>query len=109
MPCVQVQRRLQLRIEAQGKYLTSMLEKAFRALNEQAVREGLSEAHLQMPSVSDATTNTVLAHFGNCTIDGTVSQSAMKKRQRPFFGSGELIVPLDGNTRQEVEWMTNIG
>ncbi|KAI3688411.1 hypothetical protein L1987_82123 [Smallanthus sonchifolius] len=32
-----VQRRLQLRIEAQGKYLQSILEKACKALNDQAV------------------------------------------------------------------------
>ena len=33
---LEVQRWLQLRIEARGKYLQSMLEKAYKALNDQA-------------------------------------------------------------------------
>ncbi|KVH90970.1 Calcium-binding EF-hand [Cynara cardunculus var. scolymus] len=52
----QVQRRLQLRIEAQGKYLQSILEKACKALNDQAVatagleaaREELSELAIKV-------------------------------------------------------------
>lgn len=151
---MQVQRRLQLRIEAQGKYLQSILEKACKALNDQAAmsagleaaREELSELAIKvssdcqeippnepikMPSLSDIaaaldnkTANSVLARLGNCFVDssstltespvshmGMSSQAAaaMKKRGRPFFGNGELM-PLEGNIRQEVEWMmSNIG
>ncbi|KAJ0954208.1 putative MYB-CC type transcription factor, LHEQLE-containing domain-containing protein [Helianthus annuus] len=53
---VSVQRRLQLRIEAQSKYLQSILEKACKALNDQAVatagldaaREELSELAIKV-------------------------------------------------------------
>ncbi|KVF31556.1 MYB-CC type transcription factor, LHEQLE-containing domain-containing protein [Cynara cardunculus var. scolymus] len=39
-----VQHRLQLRIEAQGKYLQSILEKACKALNDQAITTAGLEA-----------------------------------------------------------------
>lgn len=52
----QVQRHLQLRIEAQGKYLQSILEKACKALRDQAAatagleaaREELSDLHIKV-------------------------------------------------------------
>ncbi|KAH7521782.1 protein PHR1-LIKE 2 isoform X2 [Ziziphus jujuba] len=76
-------------------------------------------------ALDNKTANSVLARLGNCSIDscstltgspvspmGMSSQAAtaaMKKRARPFFGNGELM-PLEGNIRQEVEWvMPNIG
>lgn len=151
-----MQRRLQLRIEAQGKYLQSILEKACKALNDQvavsagleAAREELSELaikvssdcqeiapndSIKIPSFSEIATaldnkapTSVLARLGNCSVDscltpteslvspvGMSSQAAaaaaLKKRPMPFFSNGELM-PLEGNIRQEVEWMmTNIG
>ncbi|KAK9933242.1 hypothetical protein M0R45_020444 [Rubus argutus] len=65
----------------------------------------------------------VLARIGNCSVDSCLTSTgspgspmgmstlaaAMKKRQRPFFGNGDSL-PLEGNMRQEVEWMmSNIG
>ncbi|KFK39711.1 hypothetical protein AALP_AA3G278400 [Arabis alpina] len=60
----QVQRRLQLRIEAQGKYLQSILEKACKAFDDQAVafdgleaaREELSELAIKVSNGSQGTT-----------------------------------------------------
>lgn len=87
---------------------------------------------LRMPCLSDitaasdnkATGASMLARLGNWSIDGGLTSTGspvspmgmslqaaammMKKRPRPFLGNGELM-PLEGNMRQEVEWMTNIG
>lgn len=143
-----MQRRLQLRIEAQGKYLQSILEKACKALNDQAAtaagleaaKEELSELAIKvssdcqgmapldtikMPSLSEIaaaienkSVPNILAHMGNCSVDSCLTSTgspgspmgmsslAVRKRQRPFFGNGESL-PLDGNMRQEVEWMMN--
>ncbi|KAF2586302.1 hypothetical protein F2Q70_00036549 [Brassica cretica] len=59
----QVQRRLQLRIEAQGKYLQSILEKACKAFDDQAAafvgleaaREELSELAIKVSNSSQGT------------------------------------------------------
>ncbi|KAF8388406.1 hypothetical protein HHK36_027075 [Tetracentron sinense] len=90
-----VQRHLQLRIEAQGKYLQSILEKAFKTLNEQVVastgleatREDLSELTikvsndslcdtLKMPSLTEIaaaqeekSASNGSARIGNCSVD----------------------------------------
>ncbi|CAH8353579.1 unnamed protein product [Eruca vesicaria subsp. sativa] len=64
----QVQRRLQLRIEAQGKYLQSILEKACKVFEEQAVtfagveaaNEELSELAIK---VSNSTHGTTVPYF----------------------------------------------
>lgn len=61
-----MQRRLQLRIEAQGKYLQSILEKACKAIEEQAVafagleaaREELSELAIKV-SISNGCQGTI--------------------------------------------------
>lgn len=148
-----MQRRLQLRIEAQGKYLQSILEKACKALNDQAVsaagleaaKEELSELaikvsndceeiapldSIKVPCLSEIAAaldnrnaSNVLARIGNCSVDSCLTSTgspvssmdmsslaaAMKKRQRLFFGNGDSL-PLEGNMRQEVEWMmSNIG
>ncbi|KAF3546326.1 hypothetical protein DY000_02004894 [Brassica cretica] len=60
----QVQRRLQVRIEAQGKYLQTILEKACKAFDEQAAmftgletaREELSELAIKVSNNSQGTT-----------------------------------------------------
>ncbi|WRX21160.1 MYB-CC type transcription factor [Theobroma cacao] len=149
---LQVQRRLQLRIEAQGKYLQSILEKACKALNDQAAasagleaaREELSELaikvsndcqemipldNIKLPSLSELaaalenkTASSMPARIGDCSVEscltstgspvspmGVGSQAAiMKKRPRPLFGNADPL-PLDGNIRQEIEWvMPNI-
>lgn len=153
-----MQRRLQLRIEAQGKYLQSILEKACKALNDQAAasagleaaREELSELaikvsnecqgivpmdNIKMPSLSELaaalenkSTANLPARIGDCSVEscltstgspvspmGVGSQAAgagaasIKKRPRSAFGNGDSV-PLEGNIRQEVEWMmSNIG
>lgn len=149
----QVQRRLQLRIEAQGKYLQSILEKACKALNDQAIvaagleaaREELSELaikvsndcqgmvpleNIKMPSISELAAalesknaSTIPVRIGDCSVESCLTSTsspvspmglgsqaaAMKKRPRPLFGNGESL-PLEGNMRQEVEWvMPHIG
>lgn len=101
----QVQRHLQLRIEAQGKYLQTILEKACKALNDQAVvsagleaaREELSElaikvSHdcqglvpldtIKMPSVSELaaalenkSASTIPARIGDCSIESCLTSS----------------------------------
>lgn len=148
-----MQRRLQLRIEAQGKYLQSILEKACKALNDQAAtaagleaaKEELSELAIKVSSdcqgmapldtikmlslseiaavIDNKSAPNVPARIGNCSVDSCLTSTgspgspmgmstlaaAMKKRQRPFFGNGDSL-PLEGNMRQEVEWMmSNIG
>lgn len=148
-----MQRRLQLRIEAQGKYLQSILEKACKALNDQAAtaagleaaKEELSELAIKVSSdcqgmspldtikmlslseiaavIDNKSAPNVLARIGNSSVDSCLTSTgspgspmgmsalaaAMKKRQRPFFGNGDSL-PLEGNMRQEVEWMmSNIG
>lgn len=148
-----MQRRLQLRIEAQGKYLQSILEKACKALNDQAVasagleaaREELSELAIKvsnecqgilpldtmkMPSLSELAAalenknaSNVPARIGDCSVESCLTSTgspvspmgvgsqvgSTKKRSRPVFGNGNSL-PLEGNMRQEVEWMmSNIG
>ncbi|EOY05302.1 Homeodomain-like superfamily protein isoform 2 [Theobroma cacao] len=131
---LEVQRRLQLRIEAQGKYLQSILEKACKALNDQAAasagleaaREELSELaikvsndcqemipldNIKLPSLSElaAALENKTASSMPVSPMGVGSQAAiMKKRPRPLFGNADPL-PLDGNIRQEIEWvMPNI-
>lgn len=101
----QVQRHLQLRIEAQGKYLQSILEKACKALKDQtsatvgleAAREELSELHIKVsddcqvvnplesikiPCLSEiaaALENknsvNVPARIGDCSVDSCLTSS----------------------------------
>ena len=101
----QVQRRLQLRIEAQGKYLQSILEKACKVLNDQAAatagleaaREELSELAikasndsdgmvpidaLKVPSLSELAVSlenknpsNLPARFGECSIDSCLTSN----------------------------------
>ncbi|XVE81373.1 hypothetical protein DITRI_Ditri15bG0058300 [Diplodiscus trichospermus] len=85
--------------------------------------------NIKLPSLSELaaalenkTTSSIPARIGDCSVEscltstgspvspmGVVSQAAiMKKRPRPLFGNGDPL-PLDGNIRQEVEWvMPNI-
>ncbi|PON63731.1 Octamer-binding transcription factor [Parasponia andersonii] len=85
---------------------------------------------IKVPTLSDIAvglenkgSSSMLARLGNISVvDGCLtatggpvspmgmsSQAAMlKKRPRPLFGNGDLM-PLEGNLRQEIEWMTNIG
>ncbi|XP_071698517.1 protein PHR1-LIKE 3-like [Rutidosis leptorrhynchoides] len=109
---LEVQRRLQLRIESQGKYLQSILEKACKALNDQAVatagleaaRDELSELAIKVandcpPSVIPSFPD-VAAYVDNgnsCLTSnespvspaGLSSQGMFKKRQRAMFSNGQ--------------------
>ncbi|XP_052881990.1 protein PHR1-LIKE 3-like isoform X1 [Gossypium arboreum] len=101
----QVQRRLQLRIEAQGKYLQSILEKACTALNDEAAastgleaaREELSELaikvsndcqgmipldNIKLPSLSEftaalenKTASNMPTRIGDCSIESFLTSS----------------------------------
>lgn len=100
-----MQRHLQLRIEAQGKYLQSILEKACKALHDQAAesagleaaREELSELAIKvtddcqglapletmkMPSLSEIAaalennnTSNLPAHLGDCSIESCLTST----------------------------------
>ncbi|KAK4478287.1 hypothetical protein RD792_017576 [Penstemon davidsonii] len=123
---LQVQRHLQLRIEAQGKYLESILEKACKALNDQtiieAAREELSELaikfsrddcpvsdHIASDTNSKNNISNLPARLGDCSINSdsiSHTTAALKKRPRPLFSTMD---PFDSNMRP-VEWMmSNIG
>ncbi|VVA28639.1 PREDICTED: myb family mRNAion [Prunus dulcis] len=112
------------------------LEAAKEELSELAIKvsndcEGITPLDtMKMPSLSEIAAalenrnaSNVLARLGNCSVDSCLASTgtpvspmdmsslaaAMKKRQRPFFGNGDSL-PLEGNIRQEVEWMmSNIG
>ncbi|XVF84646.1 hypothetical protein PTKIN_Ptkin17bG0054100 [Pterospermum kingtungense] len=73
-------------------------------------------------ALENKTTCSMPARIGDCAVESLLtsngspvspvdigSQAAMmKKRQRPLFGNGDPL-PLDGNLRQEIEWvMPNI-
>lgn len=102
---MQVQRRLQLRIEAQSKYLQSILEKACKALNDQAIasagleaaREELSELAIKvsndcqgmapldaikMPNISELAaalenknTSNIPARIGDCSVESCLTST----------------------------------
>ncbi|XWS09136.1 hypothetical protein CRYUN_Cryun40dG0060100 [Craigia yunnanensis] len=85
--------------------------------------------NIKLPSLSELaaalenkTTSSMPARIGDCSVESCLtstgshvspmavgSQAAiMKKRPRPLFGNGDPL-PLDGNIRQEIEWvMPNI-
>ncbi|GJY78094.1 PHR1-LIKE 2-like protein [Tanacetum coccineum] len=105
---LEVQQRLQLRIESQGKYLQSILEKACKALNDQAIatagldaaREELSDLAIKVanecpPSVTPTSSLThVTTHIENehaPNVDSCLSSQAdaAKKRQRAMFMQSE--------------------
>uniref|UniRef100_A0A1J3DAM4 Myb family transcription factor APL n=1 Tax=Noccaea caerulescens TaxID=107243 RepID=A0A1J3DAM4_NOCCA len=73
---LEVQRRLQLRIETQGKYLQSILEKACKAIEEQAVafagleaaREELSELAIKVSNGCQGGTTTTTSPFDTAKI-----------------------------------------
>ncbi|XP_022734437.1 protein PHR1-LIKE 2-like isoform X2 [Durio zibethinus] len=93
----QLEHRLQLRIEAQGKYLQSILEKACKALNDQAAasagleaaKEELSELAIKvsndcqgMVSLSELaaaldnkTTSTMPARIGDCSVESCLTSA----------------------------------
>ncbi|XP_071713362.1 protein PHR1-LIKE 3-like [Rutidosis leptorrhynchoides] len=112
---LEVQRRLQLRIESQSKYLQSILEKACKALNDQAVatagleaaRDELSELAIKVandcpppviPSIPAYLENGIAPSIDSClTSNGSPvspaglsgSHAVLKKRQRAMFGNGQ--------------------
>ncbi|XP_050218652.1 protein PHR1-LIKE 3 isoform X2 [Mercurialis annua] len=80
--------------------------------------------NLKMPSLSELAvalenrnTSNLPARIGDCSIEscltstsspvspiGIGSHASIKKRSRPIFGNGDPL-PMEGNMRQEVEWM----
>nr|GMD73890.1 protein PHR1-LIKE 3-like isoform X1 [Ipomoea batatas]GMD80586.1 protein PHR1-LIKE 3-like isoform X1 [Ipomoea batatas] len=124
---LEVQRRLQLRIEAQSKYLQSILEKACKTLNHQAVaadgleaaREELSELSIKvandpphtifpLPSLPDIAVDCLTPNGTPASTMSMSSLAALKKRPRGF--TNEESLPLDSNTKQQVEWtLANAG
>ncbi|GJR57274.1 probable calcium-binding protein CML22 isoform X1 [Tanacetum coccineum] len=120
-----VQQRLQLRIESQGKYLQSILEKACKALNDQAIatagldaaREELSDLAIKVanecpPSVTPTSSLThVTTHIENehaPNVDSCLSSQAdaAKKRQRAMFMQSEWrgSATVGRNTRKSGYW-----
>nr|GEY17325.1 protein PHR1-LIKE 2-like [Tanacetum cinerariifolium] len=81
---LEVQQRLQLRIESQGKYLQSILEKACKALNDQAIATaGLDAAR------EHVTTHIENEHAPNVDSSLSSQADAAKKRQRAMFMQSE--------------------
>lgn len=117
-----VQRRLQLRIEAQGKYLQSILEKACKVLNDQAVasagleaaREELSELAIKVasdcqgvasvPPLTDVTagventnTSNFPARIGDCSIDSCLTSN--ESPVSPLGGGGSQTATMKKRPR----------
>ncbi|GMY26823.1 protein PHR1-LIKE 3-like isoform X1 [Fagus crenata] len=75
-------------------------------------------------ALENSNTSNLPARLGDCSVESCLTSSgspvspmgmglqaaaALKKRPRPFFGNGDSL-PLEGNMRQDVEWMmANIG
>ncbi|KAK6255171.1 hypothetical protein SCA6_016476 [Theobroma cacao] len=111
------------------------LEAAREELSELAIKvsndcqEMIPLDNIKLPSLSELaaalenkTASSMPARIGDCSVEscltstgspvspmGVGSQAAiMKKRPRPLFGNADPL-PLDGNIRQEIEWvMPNI-
>ena len=81
--------------------------------------------NIKLPSLSELaaalgnkTTTSMPARIGDCSVESCLTSTGspvspmavgslnaiMKKRPRPLFGNGDPM-PLDGNIRQEIEWM----
>lgn len=130
----QVQRRLQLRIETQGKYLQSILEKACKALNEhfvayagaevEAVGGDLSGLANRVPNncsgnshLSSSTKTVALTEMANSiegkslfTGDCCLESSIGNQFSMAGLGSGTSIMkkrPFETNMQKQVEWMMN--
>lgn len=132
-----MQHRLQLRIEAQGKYLQSILEKACKALNDhtlasvgvEAAREELSELAIKVandcqqvmtvPSLSDIAAtlesknpNSVPARIGDCSVDSCLTTNdspvpPMVLKKRPRPMLSNGDSSLLDSSQRQVEWMTS--
>ncbi|XP_022761910.1 protein PHR1-LIKE 3-like [Durio zibethinus] len=79
--------------------------------------------NIKLPSwtaaLENKITSSIPARIGDCSVESCLTStgspvspmgvgSIMKKRPRPLFGNGDPL-PLDGNIRQEIEWvMPNI-
>lgn len=105
---LEVQHRLQLRIESQGKYLQSILEKACKAINDQAIatagveaaREELSELAIKVANDCPPPV-TSLTQVDSCLTSNpspvaspmglSPQAAALKKRQRAMFMQAEWM------------------
>lgn len=105
----QVQHRLQLRIESQGKYLQSILEKACKAINDQAIatagleaaREELSELAIKVandcpPSVTQIDSCLTSNPSPESPMGLSPQAAALKKRQRAMFMQAEWMASNTG-------------
>lgn len=135
----QVQRRLQIRIEAQSKYLQSILDKACRALDDEAVASaGLEAARKELSDLaikvahdcngvllSNASEETdrsssipyMPARLGDCSMDSGVMSHGSPISPSTFESQAAAAlkkrsresIPLDSSMRP-VEWMmSNFG
>lgn len=111
-----MQRHLQIRIEAQGKYLQSILDKACKALRVEdmgsagleTAREEFSKLAIKVGSECDGITS-LPSNGKGMVLNGSLvtlapQAVALKKRPRTFFGSGDPS-PFEGNM-QAAEWTT---
>ncbi|XP_022735600.1 protein PHR1-LIKE 3-like [Durio zibethinus] len=99
------------------------LEAAKEELSELAIKvsndcQGMVSLSELAAALDNKTTSTMPARIGDCSVESCLtsagspvspmavgSQAAiMKKRPRPLFGNGDPL-PLDGNIRQEIEWV----
>lgn len=115
---------------------TAGLEAAREELSELAIKvsnecQGLAPLEtIKVPSLCDiaadlenSNASNLPARIGDCSVESCLTSTgspvspmgmgsqaaALKKRPRTFFGNGDSL-PLEGNMRQDVEWMmANIG
>ncbi|CAI9761381.1 unnamed protein product [Fraxinus pennsylvanica] len=118
---LEVERHLQIRIGAQGKYLQSILDKACKALKDEdmasagleTAREELSKLAIKVGNECDGRITSLPSIGKGMVLDGSLvtpapQAAALKKRPRTLFGSGDPS-SFDGNM-QAAKWMTaNIG
>ncbi|CAA2978140.1 PHR1-LIKE 3-like [Olea europaea subsp. europaea] len=111
---LEVEHHLQIRIEAQGKYLQSILDKACKALkDEDVVSTGLETARAELSKLAIKVTNDcdriiLPPSIGkSLVLDGSpvlpASQAAaLKKRPWTLFSNGDPLL-INGNI-QAAEW-----
>ena len=109
---IQVQRHLQLRIEAEGKYLQAILEKAQDTLGKQKVSSfGLGDAKLQLSElVSRVSTQRLSLEFAglphqqihptaDCSMDSCLTSCEGARKERTMHNISELGLRPYGDSR----------
>ncbi|XP_010440556.1 PREDICTED: protein PHR1-LIKE 3-like isoform X2 [Camelina sativa] len=95
---LEVQRRLQQRIETQGKYLQSILEKACKAIQEQAVAfAGLEAAREELSELA------IKVSISNNGCQGTTTTSTFETTKITIPSLSELAVAIENKNNCSAE------